>query len=156
MKRDLVIFSDDRLTTVCDPVKAFDSNLHELVDDLFSVMYANDGVGLAAPQIGVLQRVFVMDCREGRKPHNPLCFINPEILVMTGADFDEEGCLSMPGVLLSVRRATYLHFASLTLSGDRHGASLRGLEARIMQHEIDHLSGILFTERALEAAGRRK
>ena len=159
MVKDLVIYPDDRLITPCQPVKFFDEALNALVEDLFATMYAHDGLGLAAPQIGELQSVFVMDVRDGKKPHNPISFINPEILVQTGTAEDEEGCLSMPGLYLQVRRSTFLHYAAYTLDGQRHIGNLRDMEARVFLHELDHLAGRLFIERAsvesLAAAGRK-
>lgn len=157
--RKLIIYPNDILTTPCRPVTNFDKDLQHLVDDLFSTMYRNDGIGLAAPQIGDGRRVFVMDVRDGKKPFNPMAFINPELLAMTGSADEEEGCLSLPGLALTIRRATYLHFSAQTLDGTHHGAALRGLEARVFQHELDHLQGILLTHRAsmeeLAAAGIR-
>ena len=148
MIRPIVIFPDDRLTTVCKYVNRFDKELCDLVSDLFETMYDSGGVGLAACQIGVLRRVFVMDCREDDKPFNPVAFINPVLLVKTGAEDDEEGCLSMPGVYLRIRRATYVVCAGQTLDGTHFSQAFRGLEARCIQHENDHLSGVLFTTRA--------
>jgi len=160
MIRDLVIYPDDRLITPCQPVKFFDSELNELVEDLYATMYAHDGLGLAAGQVGEMQRIFVMDVRDGKKPHNPMTFINPELLVQTGAAEDEEGCLSMPGLFLQVCRSTFVHFAAYTLDGDRRLGSLRDVEARVFLHELDHCDGRLFIERAsveaLAAAGGRK
>jgi len=159
MIRDLVLYPDNRLITPCLPVKFFDDSLNELVEDLYQTLYAHDGLGLAAPQVGELQRVFVMDVREGKKPHNPMTFINPDLLVATGESEEEEGCLSMPNLYLQVRRSTFVHFAAYTLDGDKRMGSLRGMEARVFQHEIDHLEGRLFIERAsveaLAAAGRK-
>jgi peptide deformylase len=129
-------------------VTAFDAGLHTLVDDLFQTMYKSGGIGLAAPQVGVLQRVFVMDYRDGKKPYNPMSFINPELLVMTGAAEDEEGCLSLPGLFLNVRRATYVYFTAYDLDGKKIWLQLRAMEARVFLHEVDHLNGILFTQRA--------
>ena len=148
MVRTIVLYPNEILTTPCQLVTAFDDSLHQLVEDLFETMYANDGVGLAANQIGDSRRVFVIDVREGKKPFNPMAFVNPELLAMTGADEDEEGCLSLPGLALTVRRATYLHFSSQTLEGTRHGATLRNLEARVWLHENDHLDGVMFMSRA--------
>lgn len=159
MIRDLVIYPDDRLTTPCQPVKDFDESLHHLVQDLYDTLYANDGFGLAAPQVGELQNVFVIDVRKGKKQHNPVAFINPELLAAAGAVIDEEGCLSLPGIFLDVPRATFVHYAAYTLDGQRHVGSLRGMEARVFLHEFDHLSGRLFIERAsveaVAAAGRK-
>ena len=148
MIRPIVLYPDEILTTKCVPVTAFGKNLERLVQDLYDTMYAGDGVGLAAPQIGLGVCVFVMDFRGTKKPHNPMTFINPEMLAKTGSAEDVEGCLSMPGLQLSIRRATYIHFGAQTLSGDRHMGSLRGLEARVFQHELDHTQGVLFTQRA--------
>lgn len=149
MIKPIVIFPDDRLTSVCKYVNRFDDGLRDLVQDLFDTLYANDGIGLAAPQIGVLKRVFVMDARDGDKPHNPIAFINPILLVKTGAADDEEGCLSMPGVFLTVRRATYVVCAGQTLDGTHFSNPYRGLEARCIQHELDHLAGVMFTSRTV-------
>ena len=148
MVRPVVIFPDDRLTSVCKYVNRFDKELVDLVHDLFETMYDSDGVGLAAPQIGVLRRVFVMDVREEDEPFNPVAFINPVLLVKTGAEVDQEGCLSLPGVFLDVRRATYVVCAGQALDGTHFEHAYRGLEARVIQHELDHLSGVLFTTRA--------
>lgn len=148
MIRDLVIYPDDRLTSPCVPVTAFNRSLRNLVDDLFQTMYAYDGIGLAAPQIGDGRRVFVMDVRPGKKPYRPMSFINPELLSMSGEDEDVEGCLSAPGLALTVRRATYVHFASQAIDGTHHEAALRGLGARVFQHELDHTVGIMFMFRA--------
>jgi peptide deformylase len=149
MKQPIIIFPDDRLTTVCEPVTDFGKNLHNLVRDLFDTMYASDGIGLAAPQIGVLSRVFVVDVREGKKPFNPIAFINSELLVKTGNAEDIEGCLSMPGLELTIRRATYVYCSFDNLDGhSKLYHQLHGLEARVFQHELDHLAGILFTGRA--------
>jgi peptide deformylase len=159
MIRDILVYPDDRLITPCKPVSFFDEDLHKLVEDLFQTLYANDGVGLAAPQVGELQKVFVMDVRKGKKPHNPMSFVNPEILVMTGSGMDEEGCLSLPGLFLDIQRSTFVHYSAYTLDGQRITGSLRDIEARVVQHEVDHLNGRLFIERAsveaLAAAGRK-
>jgi peptide deformylase len=160
MIRDILVYPDDRLITPCQPVKFFDESLEELVKDLFQTMYNHDGLGLAAPQVGDLQQVFVMDVRDGKKPHNPMSFVNPEILVMTGSAVDEEGCLSMPNLFLQIQRSTFVHYSAYTLDGQRITGSLRDMEARVVQHEVDHLNGRLFIERAsveaLAAAGGRK
>ncbi len=148
MIHPIVLFPDDRLTTVCSPVVDFNQQLHELVEDLFSTMYHNDGVGLAAPQIGVLQRVFVMDCREGKKPFNPVAFINPEILVKLRPSSDEEGCLSMPGLFLNIWRPSFVSVASDGLDGATSCHHYRGLESRVILHEYDHTQGVLMTHRA--------
>lgn len=152
MIKPLVIYPDNLLTSVSKYVNRFDKELIDLVNDLFETMYSSDGVGLAAVQIGVLRRVFVMDVRDADEPHNPVAFINPVLLVKTGTEVDEEGCLSLPGVFLDVRRATYVVVAGQTLDGTHFTQSYRGLEARVVQHEFDHLQGIMFSQRANEIA----
>ena len=157
MIRSLVYFPDDRLTTVCSPVIEFDKKLQTLVEDLFDTMYAYDGIGLAAPQVGVLKNVFVIDCRKGKKPYNPVAFINPHIVSSTSTfETAEEGCLSIPGVFLPVPRAARVGFSSRGLRGEYLSGDLRGLEARCFFHEYDHGQGILFTSKAVAEAAAVK
>ena len=149
MVKKIIIAPDERLTTVCEPVTAFDSELFQLVDDLFETMYAHAGVGLAAPQVGVLKQVFVMDCRQGKKPFNPIAFINPEIISSTCFQVsDEEGCLSFPGLHLTVERPARVRVRFRTIDQLTMRLDLRGLEARCFQHELDHLRGVLFSSYA--------
>ena len=152
MVLDILKVPDSRLTMLCKPVRPIDLNherLGEFINNLTETMYANEGVGLAAPQVGVLQRIFVMDVREGKMPFNPIVFINPEVLVKRGETVDEEGCLSIPDTFLMVKRAYSVHIAAVNLNGENFSVTLRGMEARVAQHEIDHLDGILFTDRAI-------
>lgn len=150
--RPIITFPNDILTSTAKYVSRFDKELADLVHDLLETLYDSDGVGLAAPQIGVSRRVFVMDICDGDEPLNPIVFINPILLVKTGSAIDEEGCLSMPGVYLPVRRATYIVCAGQTLDGTHFSRSFHSLEARVIQHELDHLSGVMFTQRAETAA----
>lgn len=152
MVLDILKVPDSRLKQLCHTVDSRYLNridLGSFIQNLIDTMYANEGVGLAAPQVGVLQRIFVMDVREGKMPFNPIVFINPEILVKRGETVDEEGCLSIPDTFLMVKRAYSVHIAAVNLNGDNFSVTLRGMEARVAQHEIDHLDGILFTERAI-------
>jgi peptide deformylase len=152
MIQKIIIVPDDRLTTVCKPVAAFDKSLDKLVEDLFETLYAADGLGMAAPQVGVLLNVFVIDVRKGKKPHNPMAFINPSVLCTTLETLTEvEGCLSIPGVFLPVTRPARVGFRSRGVRGEYIHGDLRGMEARCFQHELSHTRGVLFTSEADEA-----
>ncbi len=147
MIRPIVIAPDKRLTTVCLSTEKGEG-LTSLINDLLDTMYAFDGIGLAAPQIGVLKRVFVMDVRKSKAPHNPIVFINPIIHSKSGAATSEEGCLSMPETFLQIRRATQVRCAIQPEASDYMIFNFYGMEARVVQHEFDHLEGILFDQRA--------
>jgi len=126
-------------------VTKFNANLHKLLDDMAETMYDANGVGLAAPQVGVLKRVFVVDADE---EHGLIELVNPEIVSMEGEQFGPEGCLSIPGLQGDVRRAT-----KVVIKGqDRYGNPVQyeGTEllARAFQHELDHLNGVLFIDLA--------
>ncbi len=137
-------YPDPRLRTRAVPVTTFDAALSRLIDDMFETMYAAPGIGLAASQVNVHQRLVVMDLSENRD--EPLVFINPEILASEGGGVTEEGCLSVPGIFDKVERAQRVRVRAQ----DRHGASfereLDGLVAVCLQHEIDHLEGKLFVD----------
>lgn len=148
MIRPLVIAPDERLNTVCLPALR-DNTLTALINDLLDTMYFYDGVGLAAPQIGVLKRVFVMDVRKSKAPHNPIVFVNPRILSKSGSAISEEGCLSMPELFLQVKRATQVRCAIQPEASNYMTLNFHGMEARVIQHEIDHLEGVLFDSRAI-------
>ncbi|MBP1930721.1 peptide deformylase [Ammoniphilus resinae] len=124
-------------------VKNFNANLHKLLDDMAETMYEADGVGLAAPQVGILKRVIVMDCGDGL-----IEMINPEIIEREGEQFGPEGCLSIPGLMGDVRRAMKVK----AKGQDRFGKPIivegEELLARCIQHEIDHLNGVLFIDLA--------
>ncbi|HJV44156.1 MAG TPA: peptide deformylase [Bacillota bacterium] len=141
--RMIVKHPDSVLRERAVEVKNFNSNLHKLLDDMADTMYEADGVGLAAPQVGILKRVLVMDCGDGL-----IEMINPEILERDGEQFGAEGCLSIPGLLGDVRRAMKVK----ARAQDRHGNlfEIEGEEllARCIQHEIDHLNGVLFIDLA--------
>jgi peptide deformylase len=128
-------------------VTSFDAHLHHLIDDMIETMYAAPGIGLAATQIGVPLRVFVVDVSVGRDPSQLKVVVNPEFVEREGAQLEEEGCLSAPGF-----NATVLRPARAVISGlDSHGSSQTlegsGLLARAFQHEMDHLDGIVFIDR---------
>lgn len=137
--REILTEGDPVLNRRSRPVETFDRRLHELVDDMVETMYDGDGVGLAAPQIGVLRRVFVMDVGEG-----PVAFINPEIMDETGEQEGPEGCLSLPGLFGIVSRPQKIRVRAQDRDGDFFEMTVEDLAARCVCHENDHLDGILF------------
>lgn len=137
-------FPDPRLRTRAAPVERVDDGIRKLVGDMLETMYSAPGIGLAATQVNVHQRVIVIDLSETKD--QPLCLINPEITASDGVEEMEEGCLSVPGVFEKVRRADRISVRAL----DRDGAPLtldaEGLLAVCIQHEMDHLEGKLFID----------
>lgn len=145
MVRDIRKYGDPVLETECELVSDFESpELKKLVEDMFETMYANKGVGLAAPQVGVAMQVTVIDVTAGEEPDNKLVLINPEIVSLDGQQIGEEGCLSIPGFREDVRRAMKATVRANALDGTQIEITGDELLARAMQHEIDHLHGILF------------
>ncbi len=144
--RKIRYIGDDILKKKCKPVKAITDSTKELIQDMFDTMYEANGVGLAAPQVGILRRICVIDIREG----DPVVLINPEIVESSGEQTDEEGCLSVPGKVAEVTRANYVKVSSLDMDMNPVTYEGEGLLARAMQHEMDHLDGILYGERASE------
>lgn len=144
-KLTVVHYPDPCLRRVCAPVTEFDDRLAALAARMLELMHAGRGVGLAAPQVGVLKRLFVMNV-SGR-PEDDLVFVNPEIRDMHGSQEAEEGCLSIPQVYVRVRRAARCRIVAQDLKG-RH-VELTGQDAlcRVWQHETDHLNGILILDR---------
>jgi peptide deformylase len=141
----IVKFPDPVLTTPAAPVTGFDTpELHQLVDDMFASMYAASGVGLAAPQIGLGMRLTVIDCSTGEDPAQKLVLINPDIVRRAGKQKGEEGCLSIPGFRADVTRAMSVTVRAQNPRGEWFETSGEELLARAIQHEVDHLNGILF------------
>jgi peptide deformylase len=136
---------DDILTKVSREVKKVDQRLQVLIDDMLDTMYDAEGVGLAAPQIGVLKRVVVIDVSEERD--NPIILINPEIIETEGCQIGDEGCLSIPGKVGTVERPNYVKVKAY--DRDMKEFIIEGTEllARALCHEIDHLDGILYSEK---------
>jgi peptide deformylase len=124
-------------------VKQITPNIVKLLDNMLDTMYEANGVGLAAPQIGVSKCVVVIDIGEG-----PIELINPLILEQEGEEMDEEGCLSIPGVTGQVARAAWVKVQGLNRKGELQEFEAEGLLARAIQHEIDHLEGVLFVDKA--------
>lgn len=138
-------FPDPRLRTVAKPVRVVDASTRKLIQDMFDTMYAAPGVGLAATQVNVHQRIVVMDVSENHS--QPLVFINPEVEVLdtTVRDYDE-GCLSVPGFYESVERPEHVRVKALNEHGEAFELEPDGLTAVCIQHEIDHLNGKLFVD----------
>jgi peptide deformylase len=146
MKLEIVKYGDPVLTKSADPVVEFDDKLKKLVDDMFETMYGAPGVGLAAPQVGVLKRLFVMDCSSGRTKTKKIVLINAVIEVEEGEQIGEEGCLSFPGVFLEVKRPQRVVVRAQDVDGSPISLDVMDLEARCVSHETDHLDGELFIE----------
>lgn len=135
---------DPVLRQKAQPVKKIDRSIHRLLDDMLLTMDVADGVGLAAPQVGISLRVVVIDVGDG-----PLELINPEIVACEGQERGQEGCLSVAGFFGEVDRYARVRVEALNRQGKRFSISGSGLLARALQHEIDHLEGILFTDKAV-------
>ncbi len=148
--RDIRKYPDPVLRIKTEPVKAFDAALQRLIDDMLETMYAAPGVGLAANQVGVSLQLAVIDVsgREEKGPRRaPVVLINPEILSREGTVVAEEGCLSIPDYAENVKRATKVKVRAQDRSGKAFEVEADGLFAKALQHEIDHLNGILFVDR---------
>jgi len=145
--RDILILPDKRLRLKSEPVKAIDKSLRALIDDMFETMYAAPGIGLAAIQVGVPQRVVTMDLAKKDDPRNPQVFINPEVAWKSAEQATyEEGCLSIPDYYEEVERPSAVKIKYLDLDGKPQEIEATGLFATCLQHEIDHTNGILFID----------
>ena len=143
-ERKIVLYPDAPLRDVAQPVEEFDKDLRIFVDDLYQTMYAHEGVGLAAPQVGVSRRLFVLHEPDGKK----MCLVNPQIVESEGSELGHEGCLSLPEMSYDdIPRATRI----LVVAQDPHGEPIRfeatDFLARIIQHEYDHLDGVMCFDR---------
>ena len=145
MTRKVLIYPDKRLLTKTEPVTEITPEILSIVDELFAIMYQDDGVGLAANQVGILKRILVMDTEGNGK--NPLCLINPEIVGREGESTGFEGCLSFPGIYLEITRAAKVHVKATNQRGEPIELHAEGLLARCAQHEIDHLDGKVFVDK---------
>lgn len=133
---------DPVLRKISKVVENFDDRLHALLDDMVETMHDADGVGLAAPQVGILKRVIVIDIGDGL-----IELINPEIIFEEGAQCDTEGCLSLPGESAEIKRPTFVRVKGFNRKGEQIVVEGEKLLARALCHEVDHLNGILFTDR---------
>ncbi|MEE3232856.1 MAG: peptide deformylase [Candidatus Latescibacterota bacterium] len=146
MKREIVKFGADVLRAPCKSIDTFDENLSEIIENLFDSMRAAEGVGLAAPQIGFSQRVCVVDVSKQQPDHGPVALINPHIVVSEGEQIGEEGCLSFPDLYGDVKRYESVKVEALDKNGQAFSTEGSGFYARALQHELDHLNGILFVD----------
>lgn len=141
---NILHFPDERLRTQARPVEVVDDTIRQLVDDMFETMYQAPGIGLAATQVDVHQRVIVIDVSEEKS--EPLVFINPELLAQDGIEEMDEGCLSVPGIYETVKRADRVTVKALDRNGEPFELDADGLLAVCIQHEMDHLEGKLFVD----------
>jgi len=141
---EVVRYGDPVLTKPAEAVTEFDASLRKLVDDMFETMYGAPGVGLAAPQVGQLKRLFVMDCSLGKEKKEKVALINPVIETEEGEQIGDEGCLSFPGIYLQVARPQRVVVRARDLDGSEFTLDVMDLEARCVSHETDHLDGELF------------
>lgn len=132
------------LRQMAEPVTVFDDELKQLIDDMIETMYHANGVGLAAPQIGLAKRIAVIDV--SRECNQPFCIINPEYLEKEGLEGMEAGCLSVPGAYVKAPRALRVKIRAQNVSGDFFEINADGLLAHCLQHEIDHLNGKLIVD----------
>lgn len=142
--RKVVEIGDPILNKKCRPIEKFDDKLSTLIDDMFETMYAANGVGLAAPQVGMLKRVVVIDVGDG-----PMELVNPEIVMMQGEQRVSEGCLSVPGKYGVCSRPAKVQVKAQDRNGKWQVFTGEDLKARCFCHEIDHLDGILFTSKVI-------
>ena len=147
MIRPIVRYGDRALHEPAREVEALTPDIVSLIEDMVETMYVAPGIGLAAPQVGVPLRIFVIDLSVGRDPSGLITFVNPVFLDRDGMQLEEEGCLSLPGFNATVPRPQRAIVSGLNRDGMTHQVEGTGLLARAFQHEIDHLDGRLFVDR---------
>lgn len=151
----VVEYGDPVLRQPTEKVHKVSAKIKKIVGDMFDTMYAYNGVGLAAPQVGILKRIFILDCTTDDGPMPQMVFINPVIVKKSGAIYSKEGCLSFPGVFTEVKRYENVTVRYLDLDGKRREMTVEGggLLCRAIQHEYDHLEGILFVDHVIDRFG---
>ncbi|MCQ4635302.1 peptide deformylase [Anaerovorax odorimutans] len=142
--RNIVLEGDPILRKHCREVDQVDDRIRMILDDMVETMRQANGCGLAAPQIGIMRRMFVAEPEEGRV----YCFVNPEILEMEGSQTGDEGCLSLPGYQGTVERPQRIKIQGLDKEGNHQSYEFEGWDAVVMCHEFDHLEGILYTDKS--------
>lgn len=152
-KLRILEYPDPRLRTRAQPVEKVDDEIRQLASDMLETMYAAPGIGLAATQVDVHQRLLVADVSDDRS--QPLCLINPRIMEKDGVEVMEEGCLSVPGVYEKVERADHIKVQALNTEGETIELEADGLLAVCIQHEMDHLEGKLFVDYLSELKRQR-
>jgi peptide deformylase len=140
----IVKYPDPVLQQMGEPVTEFNDELRQFVADMFETMYASQGIGLAAQQVGVARRITVIDLSLGKDPEDKIVLINPEIILREGRQYEEEGCLSFPEIREKVVRASKVRVRAQDEHGEWFEMDGDELLARAFQHEIDHLDGVLF------------
>jgi len=147
MARPIITLPDKRLRRVSEPVGKITADIKKLVEAMFESMYEAPGIGLAAVQLGELKRVVTMDLSKKEGPSNPQVFINPEIVWKSEEQSTyEEGCLSIPEIHEDVERPARIKLKYLDIEGKQHEVNAEGLFATCIQHEVDHLNGVLFID----------
>ncbi|MCR4842015.1 MAG: peptide deformylase [Eubacterium sp.] len=144
--REIRVLGDEILTKKCREIKEVTPRIRELAEDMIDTMYEANGVGLAAPQVGILKRLVVIDIGEEDKP--PYVFINPEIIESSGEQTGDEGCLSVPGKVGTVTRPMYVKAKAYDLDMNEFTVEAEGLLARAICHELDHLEGTVYVSKA--------
>ena len=144
MMLKIVKYPEPVLQQPGEPVTEFDAELRKFVADMFETMYASQGIGLAAQQVGVAKRITVIDLSQGKDPEQKLVLINPEIIHREGKQYEEEGCLSFPEIREKISRAAKVSVRAQDAHGKWFEMDGEELLARAFQHEIDHLDGVLF------------
>ena len=145
--REIIILPDKRLRLVSEPVKTVDAGVRALVDDMFETMYEAPGVGLAAIQVGVAKRIITADTAKKDEEKRPQVFLNPEVVWSSEDKASyEEGCLSIPEYYEEVERPTQVKVRYMDIDGKTQEIQANGLLATVLQHEIDHLNGVLFID----------
>ncbi|MGE3276202.1 MAG: peptide deformylase [Vicinamibacterales bacterium] len=147
MVRPILRHGDSILHAPARPVEAITPEIETLIDDMVETMYAAPGIGLAATQVGVPLRIFVIDLSVGRDPSGLITMVNPEFVEREGMQLEEEGCLSLPGFTATVARPKHAVVRGLNRHGEEQTLEGTGLLARAFQHEMDHLDGCLFVDR---------
>jgi peptide deformylase len=143
----ILTYPDPRLKLVAEPIAEVSDEIRTLVEDMAETMYAAPGVGLAANQVGILKRIFVIDIADEDDPSELLVFINPEIIELDGEQIFNEGCLSFPGAAEEIKRAATVKVRALNLEGASFELEADGLLAVAIQHENDHLNGVLMIDK---------
>ncbi|MCK9243854.1 MAG: peptide deformylase [Candidatus Marinimicrobia bacterium] len=138
---ELRIYPDSVLRGISRSVENIDNEVRKLINEMKYIMYKHNGIGLAAPQVGILKRIFIADIGNGL-----FTFVNPVITKTEGQDHLIEGCLSLPGIGVDIRRHQKVAVIGLNLEGEEIRLELSGLPARVAQHEIDHLNGVLIID----------
>ncbi len=141
------IYGDPVLRKNAEKITDFDKSLRDLADRMVETMYAKNGIGLAGPQVGVSRKISVIDISFGEEVDKILTLVNPEVLESEGTATKEEGCLSVPGIFEDVIRSEMVKIRFQDLSGEGQEMEVEGFLARIIQHEVDHLDGVLFIDR---------